>query len=543
MSKPFILGIGGFLHDGNIAVLDESGQIIHASQIERFNRKKHAPLESPDELESLLRLRVRSDILATIEHIAWVDAYLYSKPGKRAALHKWVQGLGRDVVAVDHHTAHLASTFYNSPFDNATLLSIDGKGDECSVKMALGVGNKIEEVGAVPMHYSLGRLWNATNTIVGVPGFQYAGKTMALASYGNPLYLDKLLTFVEFTQEGTFIFHTGDKSDSSANRAFFFEKQNIVDLLCKLTGITICAPGAQPSQAHLDLAASVQALTNILGLSLATEAVKRTGIKDICLAGGVALNGNMNKAIVDSGVVGKVFIQPAASDMGLGLGGAQYVYHHTQDNPRTSASFTPYLGYAIDETTVPREFLKAGLQWVYCSDVENETAKLLASGKIVAWVQGKEEFGPRALGNRSILVSPLVPGIKEDLNRKVKHREGYRPFAGSVIAERANEFFDIDVPSPHMLLIAQAREQYRAKLGAIVHVDGSIRLQTVTKEANMRYHELLQRFGALTGIPALLNTSLNDNEEPIVSSLDDAIKLFRRSQIDYLVVGNYIASR
>lgn len=540
MSDPFVFGIGGFQHDGNIAILDQEGRVKHASQLERFTRKKHCGIDTGEEVAKLLRERFPGDILATVKHIAWVDQYLYQEEDKKDDVKKWVQSLGIPIEVVDHHTAHLASSFYNSPFETAALLSMDSKGDKCSVKIARGDRHKITVLASVPMQYSIGRLWSAANAFVGFPGTRFAGKTMALASFGSPVHLDALLRHVGFNADGTYYFHLGDSQDTDQNRAYFFQVPNIVKLYERITGFSALQRHSEVTSPYADLAASIQELTNLLASKLVAVATTVANCRHLCLAGGVALNGNTNTAMLESGMIDDLFVQPAAGDMGLGLGGAQYVYHHILENPREFGHFSPYLGHDIGSERVEEILEAAGVAYRRSSHVADEAAALIADGNIVAWVQGREEFGPRALGNRSILVSPLMENMKEVLNDRVKHREPFRPFAGAVPLERAADYFVLDRASPYMLLITKVRDSHRASLAPIVHVDGSIRVQTVTPAMNSRFSDLLRAFGRITGVPILLNTSLNDNGQAIVSSVNDALTFFLEGNLDYLVIDDFI---
>lgn len=543
MSNPFVFGIGGFQHDGNIAILDQEGRIEHASQLERFTRNKYCGIGVGAEVAALLRERLPSGLLNTVKHVAWVDRYLYEQEDEKADVRDWVRSLGIPITVVDHHTAHLASSFYNSPFETAALLSMDSKGDKCSVKIARGEKHKLTVLASVPMQYSIGRLWSAANAFVGFPGTRFAGKTMALASFGSPRYLEELHRHIGFNADGTYYFHLGDGLDTDENRAYFFGIPNIVKLYERITGLPALQRHIEVATPYADLAASIQELTNGLALRLVAVATRIADSKNLCLAGGVALNGNTNTSILKSGMIDDLFVQPAAGDMGLGLGGAQYVYHHILERARSYIQFSPYLGHDVCSEQIEDKLSVAGVAYYRSGDVAGEAAALLAAGNIVAWVQGREEFGPRALGNRSILVSPLIENMKDVLNGRVKHRESFRPFAGAVPLERAAEYFDLDRASPYMLLITQVRKNQRASLAPIVHVDGSIRVQTVTPEMNPRFCDLLHSFGRITGVPILLNTSLNDNGEAIVSTVDDAITFFLQSNIDCIVIGDYIARK
>lgn len=540
-----ILGIWWFLHDGNITV-STNGKIDFAVQTERINRKKHSWIDSTKSLlEGLSWYSNQGNWIKDFDALVWSDAYLYNESDKRAEIRDHVKDSGKDVIVLDHHLAHLSSAYFSSPFREATLISLDGKWDNASWKIWHWKGNKIEELMSVPMEYSVGRVWNAANSFVGFPGYQYSGKTMALAGLWEPKYLKELLNLLVLNEDWTYFFSKIWKQDSAQNRAFFFEKKNIVDLFCSIIGLAPRKTEEKLRQQDYDLASSIQELTNIIAEHMVRSGVKITWSRNICIAWGVWLNGIMNKHILDMDCVDDVFIQPAASDMWLSLWCVQYHLHHNLWKEKGIWMFNPYLWRSVNENDLKRALGERVTTFNFHRswNVSEEVAGILADWKIIWWVQWPEEFGPRALWNRSILASPIDPKMKDVINARVKHRESFRPFAPSVIQERSSEYFSGGVVSPYMLLIDNANERAKDQAPSIVHHDGTARVQTVTRALNQRFYDLIAAFWKQTGVPILLNTSLNDNEEPIVGNEKDALNFFSRNDIDRLVMWDYIISK
>ena len=580
-SRVHILGINAY-HGNASAALISDGRLVAAVEEERFNRVKYAAgfpaaairyclqeagitLEEVDhvavprnpwarlgtKLFYALRMprfaRERAKVLARFVGIPEALAHAFDKdPGNlRARFHR-----------VEHHQAHLASAFFVSPFEQAALLSADGLGDFASTMWASGEANRMLVHGAIAFPHSLGMYYTAITQYLGFWKFGDEYKVMGLAAYGQPAYLEEFRRIVR--TNGSIGFRLGLEyfvhQNEGAQMSWRESDQTPVlgrlfsDYLEKRLGPTRPA-GAPVEQKQKDLAATLQArLEEVLFQNL-NALHERTRQKALCLAGGVAFNCLANGKIFDRTPFERVFVQPAAGDAGLAIGAAFYVHHQVLGRPRDFVMKHSYWGPGYSAEQVRAAIERSDLA---AADVEiseppeeellNATARRIAAGDIVGWFSGRAEWGPRALGNRSILADPRRAEMKEILNRRIKHREIFRPFAPSILAESAGEFFEESHPSPFMTFAYAVRPEKRSALAAPTHVDGTGRLQTVEREANPRYWGLIREFGNLTGVPAVLNTSFNDNE-PIVCRPEEAIDCFLRTRMDVLVLGNYLIRR
>ncbi len=452
---------------------------------------------------------------------------------------------------VEHHRAHLASAFFVSPFDRAALLSADGLGDFASTMWAAGEDSRMRVQGSIAFPHSLGMYYTALTQYLGFRKFGDEYKVMGLAAYGEPTYLEEFRRIVVSDGPGfrlglRYFSHHRQGTEMSWREA---DKTPVLgrlfsDYLEKRLGVAR-APEAPVEQRHKDIAASLQARLEEVLFQRVSALYGQTRQKALCLAGGVAFNCVANGKILDVVPFEKIFVQPAAGDAGLALGAAFYVWHHILGHPRSfqmqHASWGPdYAPSEIRRAMEDRGLLAAGLD---ISDLPDEqtiqtTARHIAEGDIVGWFSGRAEWGPRALGNRSILADPRRSEMKDVLNRRIKHRESFRPFAPTILAEFAGEYFEKAHPSPFMTFAYPLRQEKRQALPAAMHVDGTCRLHTVDREANPRYWRLIGEFEKLTGTPALVNTSFNDNE-PIVCAPGEAIDCFLRTHMDVLVIGNY----
>lgn len=566
-----VLGINCAYHESSVALVSEHG-IAAAVEEERINRIKHAKpalVGNSDELplgalEQCLRIgQLR---LADIGYVAfsfnpprrlahntglddpvieggWGSASgeqlfhdkLLGIPARLRAL-----GFKGKFVHVDHAIAHAASAFYPSPFAHAAILSIDGIGEIESTTIAVGTvggangGIKILEQIGYP--HSLGFLWEKVAMYFGMSEYD-ACKVMSLASFGDPArFQDALRRVVAVRADGF-----GLAPD------FWRFRSDDFGPLEALFDLPALAAGAAITSGYMDVAAALQALTTEILLNLARRAHALTGARSLCLAGGVALNCVANTALFEQGPFEQIFVQPAANDAGTALGAALQVLHGVIGDDGGAAKAAArmehaYLGpeYGVDEIRACLD--ECGLVYERPRDLADSVATLLAEGKVVGWFQGRMEFGPRALGNRSLLADPRDPGMVTRMNRLVKHREDHRPFCPSVREEDASDWFEIGRPalSAHFMLMAYpVHPARRAAIPAVVHVDGTSRIQLVGRAANPRYHDLLTRFKEKTGVPLLLNTSFNDRE-PIVCSPRDAIATFLRTGIDYLALGDFL---
>jgi carbamoyltransferase len=450
--------------------------------------------------------------------------------------------------AVEHHRAHLASSFFCSPFEEAAVLSLDGFGDFVSTMWASGRDRSLQVLGQIGWPHSLGILYTAVTQWLGFPKYGDEGKVMGLAPYGKPLFAEELrracrttdggfeldVSYFTHTSEGVAM--TWDAGSPVLGRLY---SQKLVELLGAPR-----EPGSALTERHHDVAASLQSVTEEVVFHVARLVHRATGRDRLCLAGGVALNSVANGKLRAQTPFREVFVQPAAGDNGTSLGAALWVQHQVLAAPRGFVMRHASLGPEYDDEECARALAgsKHAVTRIDDSELASRTAQAIADGKVVGWFQGRMEFGPRALGNRSVLADPRRADMKDVLNRRIKHREPFRPFAPVVLAEKAAEWFDDAQPSPAMLLVLPFKEAKRALVPAVAHVDGSGRLQTIEREDNPRYYDVIAAFEKLTGVPILLNTSFNENE-PIVCAPEEAVDCFERTAMDILVLGSHFVER
>ncbi|GAA1018175.1 carbamoyltransferase [Acrocarpospora pleiomorpha] len=441
------------------------------------------------------------------------------------------------VHLIDHHRAHAASAFYVSPFDSAAVLTMDGVGsDGTSTCLAVAHGDKISDLRRVKYPHSLGAMYAIITGYLGFHPTVDEGKVMGLAPFGSGAYVDQFADLVHLDPDGGF----------ELNLSWFRHHVNGRHLVSRKFLDTFGPPRPRTkvtrdnpiSQHYMDIAYALQATLERAGLHLARWLHGRTGLPRLAVAGGVALNSVMNGRILRETPFEEFFAQPAAADDGSALGAALEVSVGRYGRPRPTEGFI-YTGPEFGEDRMERALADAGVPYQRMDDIAAHTAAALADGLIVGWFQGRMECGPRALGNRSLLADPRDPEAKTRMNEKVKHREAFRPFAPSCLAERAGEYFEGDHPSPVMLLVSDVLEHQRDRVPAITHVDGTARVQTVSRDDNPLYHRLIERFAELTGVPMLMNTSFNDNDEPIVCTPEDAVACFRKTDVDALALGPF----
>jgi carbamoyltransferase len=582
-----ILGISAYYHD-SAACLVVDGEIVAAAQEERFTRKKHDArfpasavaycLEAggigPAELDyvgfydkPMLKFeRLLENYIGVAPRglKSWLTAmpvWLKDKLFTRDAIRKALGGWEGTIFFAEHHESHAASAFYPSPFQSAAVLTMDGVGEWATSSYGVGEGNSLELLGELHYPHSLGMLYSAFTYYTGFKVNSGEYKVMGLAPYGQPKYVDVIFDkLVELRDDGSF----------KLNMEYF----NYLSGLTMTNGAFDRLFGGPPRQAEapvtqkeMDLAASVQVVTEEIMLRMARHVHRETGQRNLCLAGGVALNCVGNGRLLREGPFEGLWIQPAAGDAGGAVGVALTIHHRVLGNPRVAsqqgdAMRGSYLGPEFSDDEIARQLDAAGAVYERLSEaaVLDRTAELLAAEKVIGWLQGRMEFGPRALGNRSILGDPRSTKMQSVMNLKIKYRESFRPFAPSVLRERVADYFALDTDSPYMLLVAPVKEQWRitmtpeqqrlfgieklnvprSTLPAITHVDYSARIQTVHEATNPRYHGLLRRFEALTGCPVLVNTSFNVRGEPIVCTPADAYRCFMRTEMDVLVVGSFL---
>ncbi len=587
-----ILGISAFYHD-SAAALFEDGQIIAAAQEERFTRKKHdagfprnaidyclgeAGVEMKDidfvafydkpflKFERLLETYLAyapSGFRSFKTAIpVWLKEKLFQKDFLRKEFKKqdpdfdWMNKL----LFAEHHQSHAASAFYPSPFEEAVVLTMDGVGEWATTSVAIGRGNKLEMVKEIHFPHSLGLLYSAFTYYTGFRVNSGEYKVMGLAPYGEPKYKDLIMdNLIDVKEDGSFRL---DMSYFNYCTGLTMTNQKFADLFGQPVRKR---EGDKLEQFHMDIAASVQAVTEEVVLRLTRSLAQEYGIENLCLAGGVALNCVANGHVLRDGAFKNVWIQPAAGDAGGALGAALAAYYHHKGEARTvtvgqDAMFGSYLGPVYEQKDIEERLKQAGAVFEVLGedDVIEKTADAMASERAIGWMQGRMEFGPRALGGRSIIADPRSPKMQKTLNLKVKYRESFRPFAPSVLREDVAEWFQHDTDSPYMLMVAdvaKAKQKEmtdeenalfgieklnvpRSEIPAVTHVDYSARIQTIHKETNPRFHALVSAFKERTGCPVSVNTSFNVRGEPIVCTPEDAFRCFMGTELDNLVVGN-----
>lgn len=587
-----VLGLSALYHD-SAAALVNNGVIVAAAQEERFSRRKHdarfpaqavsyclqeagCGLDGVDFvvfydkpfltferlLETYLAFAPRGFSSFKAALPSWLKEKLFQKDLLRRELQRFYPAFDwkSKLLFSEHHLSHAASAFFPSPFEDAAVLTMDGVGEWTTTSLAMGSGNRLEILRELHFPHSLGLLYSAFTYYTGFKVNSGEYKVMGLAPYGEPKYAQLILDrIIDVKEDGSFWL----------DQSYFDYCTGLTmtnDRFAALFGQPVRRPDRDPlTRFHMDVAASIQAVTEHVVLKLARAIRTDTGAKNLCLAGGVALNCVANGKLLREGIFDSIWIQPAAGDAGGALGAALAAYHIHKGQPRPVASGGDamcggYLGPAFCQDDTETRLSAAGA--VFHVPGEDEliatVARELAEGKAVGWMNGRMEFGPRALGGRSILGDPRSPTMQKLLNLKVKYRESFRPFAPSVLAEDVGEWFDLGVASPYMLLVAQIRDMHcqamtpdeqdlfgidklnvpRSTVPAVTHVDYSARIQTVHADTNPRYHRLISAFKELTGCGMLVNTSFNVRGEPIICNPDDAFRCFMGSEIELLVVGN-----
>jgi carbamoyltransferase len=553
-----ILGISCYYHD-SAACLVKDGDIVAAAQEERFSRIKHDQEFPINAVRYCLKEAGIS--IDDVDYVGFYDkplikferilyTYLATFPRSFPSFLKvvplwlrkklWIPSIIKDeldyqgeVMMIEHHMSHAASSFLVSPFEEAAIVTVDGVGEWATSTIGKGEGNNIELCKEIRFPHSLGLLYSAFTYYLGFKVNSAEYKVMGLAPYGKPRYYDEVLELVRFEDDGSF----------KMNMKYFaydYGLRMTNGRFDKLFGRPVREPESKLEQFHMDIAASVQKVTEDIVLRMAVHAHELTGSKNLCMAGGVALNCVANGKILRQCPFDEIFIQPAAGDAGGAVGVATYLYHTVLGHPREFVWKHAYLGpsYSTDEI---RDYLDAN-GVVYGELTEDEvlerTAGAIIDQQVVGWFQGRMEFGPRALGSRSILADARNPENKDVVNMKIKFRESFRPFAPSILEERVSDYFELDQPSPYMLLVAQVREDNRT-IPSVTHVDGSARIQTVDESTNPLYHSLIRRFEEKTGCPVIINTSFNVRGEPIVCTPHDAYLCFMRTNMDVLVMDRF----
>ncbi len=590
-----ILGISAFYHD-SAACLLKDGKIIAAAQEERFTRKKHDPsypyhaikfvlkyanlkLSEVDQivffekpflkferlLETYVAFAPRGFISFAKAMPLWIKEKLFQKNFlfNKLKVHDKDYKSDQNIFFSDHHLSHAASAFFPSPFKEAVVLTADGVGEWATTTVAVGKENNLEIKKEIHFPHSLGLLYSAFTYYTGFKVNSGEYKLMGLAPYGKPVYEDKIKKIIDIKEDGTFRL---DQKYFNYATGLTMTNNKFDDLF-----------GQRPrdpqnekiTQFHMDIAASIQKITEEIMIKLSKSIRKDYGIKNLCLAGGVALNCVANGKILKEKIFDNIWIQPAAGDAGGSLGAALALWYIEQGNKRdinlNDEMKGSYLGPEFTEEEIEKELKLIGANYekVNYEDLMSKTSEFLSNEKAIGWFQGRMEFGPRALGGRSILGDPRSDKMQKNLNLKVKYRESFRPFAPSVLREDLTEWFDMNVDSPYMLLVSSinsdkkiemTKEQKklfgidklnlrRSDIPAVTHVDYSARVQTVNEKNNKRYYDLISKFKEKTGCPVIVNTSFNVRGEPIVNTPSDAFNCFMGTELDYLVIGNYILDK
>jgi carbamoyltransferase len=450
---------------------------------------------------------------------------------------------------IEHHRAHLASSFYVSPFERAALLSIDGFGDFVSTMWAVGEGNSIKVLDQVEYPHSTGIVYTATTQFLGFPHYGDEGKVMGLAPYGRPRYMEEFRDIIRTEARGQFRLnldyfrHHAEGVDMSWDQGSPVIGRIFSDEFARTFG-PARERGAPLTDREHDIAASLQQRLEEVGFHVLNHLHAETGLTDLGLSGGVAYNSVMNGKILLNTPFRRVYVQPAAGDSGTALGVCYEIHNGILDGSRGEVMLGAYTGPEFTNEEIRKELEASGLEFETHDDLRltARAAVDISVGKVVGWFQGRMEFGPRALGNRSIIVDPRRAEMKDILNDRIKKREPFRPFAPSILEERTADYFEQSHPAPTMLMVYQVKPERRAEIPAVTHVDGSGRLQTVSPEVNARYYQLISDFDKLTGVPVVLNTSFNENE-PIVCTPRHAIDCFLKTRMDVLYLGNYAVRR
>ena len=559
-----VLGLSCFYHDSAAALLRD-GKVVAACQEERLSRKKHDsdfPARAvkyvlreaglrPQDIDvvgfydkPLLKFeRMLSTYIATFPRSfasfsKAMPVWIHEKLWTRSLIRKQLRPYKGEILFAEHHMSHAASAFLVSPFEEAAILTIDGVGEWATSSFGVGKGTDITLFKEIRFPHSLGLLYSAFTYYLGFKVNSAEYKVMGLAPYGKPVHFERIMKeMVHLNEDGSFKldmkyfdYGHGLRMTSQAFHEFFGGPPRVAE--------------SWMSEREFDIAASVQKVCEEIVLTMVRHIHQQTGLENLCMAGGVALNCVTNGRIVKETPFKNLFVQPAAGDAGGAVGVAHWIYNTLEKQPRNGAWTNAYLGPGFSDEEIKSYLDSRGAPYRLMPRQEllSETARRIASGHVVGWFQGRMEFGPRALGGRSILADPRDPKMRDTLNMKIKFREGFRPFAPSVLADKSNEWFDLDCDSPYMLLVAPVREGKRS-IPAVTHVDHSARIQTVTHADSPLYYDLIREFERQTGVPLVINTSFNVRSEPIVCTPHDAYVCFMRTHMDDLVLGPYLLAK
>lgn len=566
----YILGISCYYHDSAAAVLKD-GKVVAAVEEERFSRMKFDddfPIQAIEfcmkearinfsdlacvafydksvlKFERLIDNYIAMAPLGLSSFLNVVPKWLHKRLWIKSEIKKKLKGFNGPIVFPEHHLSHAAYSYFSSPFEESAILTVDGVGEWSTTTFGHAKGEEIRLTHDIRWPHSLGLFYSAFTYYLGFKVNEGEYKLMGLASYGKPRYYDLILKeLIDVKNDGSI--HLNMKYF-----AFTHDKIMINKKFEKLFGVATRMEDSKIDQIHFDIGASVQLVLEEILLKMVHHVFRETGQKNLCLGGGVALNGVANYRILKEGPFEEIFIPPSPGDAGSSIGCAQHAFYSYLKNKKLPVSDgndltsnNIYVGPHYSNAEI-ENFLtdhKIPFKKLEGDSLIQETAKLIVDQNVVGWYQGNMEWGPRALGNRSILADPRNPQMKDILNDRIKHRESFRPFAPSILEEYLPEYFDLEVPSPYMLLVAKVKKP--DVIPAVTHVDGTGRLQTVSRKSNPLYYDLINEFFKITGVPVIINTSMNVRGEPIVNTPQQAYDMILKTDMDYLVMGNYIVSK
>ena len=566
----YTLGISCYYHDSAAALL-KNGHVIAAVEEERFSRKKFDDGFPKMAIEWCLN---EAKITAKqIKSIAFydkpvlkferlLDNYIAVAPRGMSSfldvIPKWIhkrlwikkdiknhlEGFKGDIIFPEHHMSHAAHAFYTSPFEESAVLTIDGVGEWTTTSFGIAENNSIKLTNDIRWPHSLGLFYSAFTYFLGFRVNEGEYKLMGLSAYGKPKYNELILNnLIDVKEDGSI--HLNMKYF-----AFTYDKVMTSKKFSQLFGISPRKQDEEMKQIHFDMAASAQKVLEDIILKIANHIHKKTGMKNLCFGGGVALNGVANYRLLKEGPFDNIYIPPSPGDAGSAVGCAQYSYYVNQNNQKNLNQDNSqrirenvYVGPEYSNEEIKKFLDSKNISYKKLNEKEllQNTAKLISEGNIVGWYQGKMEWGPRALGNRSILADPRDKKMKDVLNDKIKHRESFRPFAPSIMEEYVSDYFEIDIPSPYMLMVAKIKQP--EKIPAVTHVDGTGRLQSVSRDANTLYYDLINEFYKITNVPVIINTSMNVMGEPIVNTPEQAFNMLKKTDMDYAILGNHVISK
>ncbi len=569
----YILGISCFYHDSSAALIKD-GKIVAAAQEERFTRKKHDisfPINAIEyclksqnitiddinyigfyekpflKFERILSQHLQSFPFSLKTFLTSIPTWFNEKLRVTKIIKKQLKYKG-NILFIEHHLAHAAACFLISPFEKAAVMTIDGVGEWTTTAYGLGEGNNISLLKEIKFPSSIGLLYSTITAYLGFSVNNSEYKVMGLSPYGNMdkktnLYYEKLKRVIDIKEDGSYCLNMDYFS-------FCYKNKMPSKKLCQLLDGPIRKPESEVTQRHKDIAAALQMITEESIIKMLNHLYNKTKCKNLVLGGGVALNSVCNGKILKNTPFKKIWIQPDPGDGGTSIGAAAYVYYSIFDNKRENSLDNASLGPEFTEKEIEDFLIKNNIKhskFRNNKELIKETAKLIFKNNVIGWFQGRMEWGPRALGNRSILSNPTNPQMQEILNLKVKHREKFRPFAPALCENDALKYFECDKPIPFptdfMLMVYPIKKQWQKKIPSVTHVDGSGRLQTIRREQNALYYDLIKDFGKLSKIPIIINTSFNIRGEPIVCSPYDAYKCMMGTGIDYLIMDKFLIKR